>query len=104
MKPALEDQPCAFPGKWPSLPCCHLTFLSAGPWQSEAGSVWVSKATCHCVGKSEGVDAMRRGIRLYIGTALVPQAHPQPDPHGTFNLEAGVIGGLPDAKWYNLCL
>lgn len=59
MKPALEDQPCAFPRKWPSLPCCHLTFLFAGPWQSEAESVWVSKTTCHCIGKSEGVDARR---------------------------------------------
>lgn len=44
--------------------------------------------------------AMRRGIRLYTGTALPPQTHPHPDPHGTFNpfLEAGVVGGLPDAK------
>lgn len=57
MKPALQDQPFAFPGKWPSLPCCHLTFLSAGPWHS--GSARVSEATCHCVGKSEGVDARK---------------------------------------------
>lgn len=50
--------------------------------------------------------AMRRGIRLYTETALAPQTHPHLDPHGTFNsfLEAGVVGGLPDAKWYNLCL
>lgn len=55
--------------------------------------------------------AMGRGIRLYIGTALLYQARPHPDPHRASRqktfilfLEAGVVRGHPAAKWHGLYL
>lgn len=114
MKPALHNQPRTFPGKWPSLPGCHLTFLSAGPWHSEAGNVWVSVTVLARAGElipGQHSRATGREISLYIRAALLCQAHPYPDPCGVSRsrtfipfLVAVVVGGHPDAKWHSLCL